>query len=165
MEESDIALLDLASQREGRLAVQTWSEIDSSLRKLRKQDSRLRIWQLLCARCNRVSNLPRSEVERLGPRRYLLRLCLGLGRQPTLVYKGLNSLLLLKVQGEERMADLAKFVLRFAVVKITPETLQLEETTGGQTHNGRSATVQRWVWTKPPLPLFLITWYRRCLGR
>ena len=33
------------------------------------------------------------------------------------------------------MADLAKFVLRFAVVKITPETLQLEETTGGQTHN------------------------------
>ena len=52
-----------------------------------------------------------------------------------MVYKGLNSLLLLKVQGEERMADLAKFVLRFAVVKITPETLQLEETTGGQTHN------------------------------
>ena len=52
-----------------------------------------------------------------------------------MVYKGLNSLLLLKVQGEERMADLAKFVLRFAVVKIAPETLQLEETTGGQTHN------------------------------
>ena len=56
-----------------------------------------------------------------------------------MVYKGLNGLLLLKVQGEERMADLAKFVLRFAVVKITPETLQLEESTGGHPHNGSSS--------------------------
>ena len=37
------------------------------------------------------------------------------------------------------MADLAKFVLRFAVVKIAPETLQLEKPTGGKTHNGNSS--------------------------
>ena len=56
-----------------------------------------------------------------------------------MVYKACNSFLLLKVQGEERMADLAKFVLRFAVVKITPEAFQLEKSTGGQTHNGNSS--------------------------
>ena len=56
-----------------------------------------------------------------------------------MVYKGLNSLLLLKVQGEERMADLAKFLLRLTIVKVAPETLQLEESTGGETHNGNSS--------------------------
>ena len=56
-----------------------------------------------------------------------------------MVYKACNSFLLLKVQGEERMADLAKFVLRFAVVKITPEAFQLEKTPGGETHNGNSS--------------------------
>ena len=69
---------------------------------------------------------------------YLLKLCLGLGRQPALTYKTLNGLLLLKVQGEQRMADLAKFVLRFAIVKIAPEAFQLEESTGGHSHNGDS---------------------------
>ena len=78
------------SQREGESAVQTWSEIGSSLqtagRGFTPQDL-----AALVARCNRVSNLPRSEVERLGPRRSLLKLCLGLGRQPPLFYKGLAT--------------------------------------------------------------------------
>ena len=56
-----------------------------------------------------------------------------------MVYKGLNSLLLLKVQGEERMADLAKFVLRFASVQISSEALQLEKPTGGERHNWDSS--------------------------
>jgi len=68
----------------------------------------------------------------------LLRLCLGLGRQPAFVYKGLNGFLLLKVQAEQRVTDLAKFLLRFATVKIAAETLQGEESTGRQTHNGDS---------------------------
>ena len=133
MEESDIALLDLQAKEKGI------SRADLVRDRLftsgtQEGDSRLRIWQLLCLA---AIAYPISLAVRWSgsSTRYLLRLCLGLGRQPTLVYKGLNSLLLLKVQGEERMADLAKFVLRFAVVKITPETLQLEETTGGQTHN------------------------------
>ena len=54
------------------------------------------------------------------------------------MYKGLNGFLLLKVQAEQRMADLAKFLLRVATVKIAPETFQLEESTGGQSHNGDS---------------------------
>ena len=54
------------------------------------------------------------------------------------MYKGLNGLLLLKVQAEERMADLAKFVLRFATVKIASEAFQLEEPTGGHAHNWES---------------------------
>ena len=44
--------------------MQTWSEIGYSLQ-TQEGDSRLRIWQLSVSRCNRVSNLPRSEVERL----------------------------------------------------------------------------------------------------
>ena len=116
--------------------VQTWLEIGSSLKE-EGVSSRLRTWQLLCLA---AIAYPTSLVVRwsASSTQYLLRLCLGLGRQPSLVYKGLNSFLLLKVQGEERMADLAKFVLRFAIVKITPEAFQLEETTGGQTHNGGS---------------------------
>ena len=56
-----------------------------------------------------------------------------------MVYKGLNGFLLLKVQGEQRMADLAKFVLRIASVQISSETFQLEKPTGGETHNGNSS--------------------------
>ena len=56
-----------------------------------------------------------------------------------MVYKGLNGFLLLKVQGEQRMTDLAKFVLRIASVQISPEALQLEKPTGGETHNGNSS--------------------------
>ena len=52
-----------------------------------------------------------------------------------MVYKACNRLLLTKVQGEELVAQLAKRFLVFAVGDITAETLQLEETTGGQTHN------------------------------
>ena len=56
-----------------------------------------------------------------------------------MIYKGLNGFLLLKVQGEERMADLAKFVLRFASVQISSKALQLEKTTGGKRHNWDSS--------------------------
>ena len=52
-----------------------------------------------------------------------------------MVYKGLNGFLLLKVQGEQRMTDLAKFVLRIASVQISSEALQLEKPTGGKRHN------------------------------
>ena len=52
-----------------------------------------------------------------------------------MVYKACNSFLLLKVQGEQRMADLAKFLIGFASVQISSEALQLEEPTGGQRHN------------------------------
>jgi len=55
------------------------------------------------------------------------------------VYKGLNGFLLLKVQAEQRVADLAKFFLRVATVKIAAEPLQGEKSTGGQTHNGDSS--------------------------
>ena len=54
------------------------------------------------------------------------------------MYKGLNGFLLLKVQAEERMADLAKFLLRIATFQIASEAFQLEKPTGGQTHNGNS---------------------------
>ena len=54
------------------------------------------------------------------------------------MYKGLNGFLLLKVQAEQRVADLAKFILRFAVVQISSEAFQLEETPGGHSHNGGS---------------------------
>ena len=37
------------------------------------------------------------------------------------------------------MADLAKFVLRVAVVEVAAESLQLEKPTGGETHNGNSS--------------------------
>ena len=57
-----------------------------------------------------------------------------------MVYKACNRLLLLtKVQGEELVAQLAKRFLVFAIGDITAETLQLEETTGGQSHNGGSS--------------------------
>ena len=45
--------------------MQTWSEIGSSLRELRKSGFTPKDLAALVARCNRVSNLPRSEVERL----------------------------------------------------------------------------------------------------
>ena len=116
--------------------MQTWSEIGSSLQ-MQEEGSRLRTWQLLLLA---AIAYPISLAVRWNAwsTQSLLKLCLGLGRQPTLVYKACNSLLLLKVQGEERMADLAKFVLRFAIVKITPETLQLEEPASRERHNGNS---------------------------
>ncbi len=55
-----------------------------------------------------------------------------------MVYKTCNRLLLAKVQGEELVADFAKRFLVFAIRHISAEALQLEETTGGQTHNGDS---------------------------
>ena len=57
-----------------------------------------------------------------------------------MVYKGLNGFLLLKVQGEQRMTDLAKFVLRIASVQISSEALQLEKPTGGERHNEDSSS-------------------------
>jgi len=54
------------------------------------------------------------------------------------VYKGLNGFLLLKVQGEQRMADLAKFLLRVTVVKISTEAFQGEELASRERHNGNS---------------------------
>ena len=38
------------------------------------------------------------------------------------------------------MADLAKFVLRVAVVEVAAESLQLEKPTGGETHNENSSS-------------------------
>ena len=105
MEESDIALLDIQAKEKGISRADLVRDrlfASNGARGYTPQDL-----AALVSRCNRVSNLPRSEVERSSTQ-YLLRLCLGLGRQPTLVYKGLNSLLLLKVQGEERMADLGE---------------------------------------------------------
>ena len=136
MEESDIALLDMQAKEKG-VSRADLVEIGSSLQ-MQEEGSRLKTWQLLLLG---VIAYPISLGVRwsASSTRYLLKLCLGLGRQPTLVYKACNSFLLLKVQGEERMADLAKFVLRFAVVKITPEAFQLEKSTGGQTHNGNSS--------------------------
>jgi hypothetical protein len=46
--------------------------------------------------------------------------------------------LLLKVQAEQRVTDLAQLVLRFAIVKLTPEALQLEKPTCGERHNWNS---------------------------
>ena len=117
--------------------MQTWSEIGSSLQ-AQEGATRPRIWRLLLVA---LIAYPISLALRWSgsSTRYLLRLCLGLGRQPTLVYKGLNGFLLLKVQGEQRMTDLAKFVLRIASVQISSEALQLEKPTGGETHNGNSS--------------------------
>ena len=135
MEESDIALLDIQAKEKGVNRADLIRDrlfSDTPGRGL----SLLKIFRVLL-----VASIayPISLAVRWSgsSTQFLLRLCLSLGRQPPLFYKTCNSFLLLKVQGEQRMTDLAKFVLRFASVKITPETLQLEESTGGHPHNGR----------------------------
>ena len=59
------------------------------------------------------------------------------------------------------MADLA--VRPIAVVKITPEALQLEKSTGGQTHNGNSSGAKVGM-DETAFANFLLHG-TRCLGR
>ena len=133
MEESDIALLDIQAKEKGISRADLVRD-----RLFASNGARGYTPQDLAALVSAAIAYPISLGVRwsASSTRYLLRLCLGLGRQPALVYKACNGLLL-KVQGEERMADLAKFVLRFAVVKITPEAFQLEKTTGGEPIMGK----------------------------
>ena len=56
-----------------------------------------------------------------------------------MIYKACNGFLLLKVQAEQRVADLAKFLLGVATVEISAEALQGEKPTGGQGHNQDSS--------------------------
>ena len=132
-------LFSTVKPKRRELPVQTLSEIAFSLRQ-QQGSSHLRIWQLLLLASIAY---PTSLALRWSgsSTQFLLKLCLGLGRQPPLFYKACNRLLLTKVQAEELVANFAKRFLVFAVGHITPQTLQLKEPTGGQSHNGASGGV------------------------
>jgi hypothetical protein len=67
---------------------------------------------------------------------FLLNLWRLVRWKPTLVDKGFDRFLLVKIQFEERVTDLAQLLWVTTAVQVTPKLFQLKQPPSGERHNG-----------------------------
>ena len=82
--------------------------------------------------------------------------------EASLVDKGFDRFLLIKVQLEERVTDLAQLLWVTAAVQVAPEFFQLKQPPSGERHNGVRMRRMPWNPNQQPSQLSVSIVYRKC---